>query len=256
MGCKRIKTKCILLFALLSASHVFSQAHEIKKYPYNFTINKNKFRIIKHLIEATDTSNSYNSYLVQKFYFGWNLMDTIEGDDNHEYLVMNDVNNDGYLDIVCPEKWDEANVLLYNPVKNTFVNSGDFFLNIDSSTNNRISIKPIDKTNNLYCDYRQGFLNTNYGSFSSLFQIIDYKRKDLARMYIERYYSDSLPSYFIKEVTINQASDKDITDDKLIKMITPVKENDLIKSLSTIYEDEFDFEKYWKTNWQSFLKNK
>ena len=74
-------------------------------------------------------------------------------------------------------------------------------------------------------------------------------------MYIERHYSDSLPDYFFKAVSIYQASDKDITEDKLITSIMPGKENDLTKSLSEIYEDEFDYEKYWKANWQSFLKN-
>ncbi len=252
---KKMKIKGLLFFSLLFTSQVFSQMHEIEKYPYNFAVNQNKFRITEHLVKATKASSSYHIYLLESFNSKWNLIDTIATEDDvYGLLCLSDVNDDAYLDIVVPEKWDEAYVFLYNPIQNTFVNSGDFFLNIDSSVNNRISIKPINKINKLYCDYRQGFLNTGYDSFSSLFQLINYKKKEVAYMYIERSISDSLG--FLKQVSIYQANNKDRIDDKLIKTITSVKENDLIKSLSTIYKDEFDFEKYWKTNWQSFLKNK
>ncbi|MDE1191128.1 MAG: hypothetical protein PW786_03190 [Arachidicoccus sp.] len=213
-----------LLLLMIVCGNVFSQTRkEIDSFPYIFAVNNNQFRIKQIHIEATDSTNSYYKFIVTKY--NSDFRDTIEYADGQAWF--NDVNNDSFPDIVFSFK-DEAYISLFNPVKNTFVNSGPFHLNLDSADNFFVSIKQIDKKNNLYCDYIEATLRRNYSSRSYLFQIINYERKNLMYMDIEREYAND--GYETTGTLIYKYNSIDGTDDKLIETINSINKSDLIKS--------------------------
>jgi hypothetical protein len=74
---KIMKPKIVFLFfGIIVWGTAFSQTKEIDEYPYTFLVNNKKFRVR----EVKDTDDiSY--YILEKFNSAWNLLDTLDGDD-------------------------------------------------------------------------------------------------------------------------------------------------------------------------------
>ena len=226
-----------VIIALIVCENIFSQtkliwSDSIMKKPYLFEINKTKFQI-----KTNDTSDYNRWYLLQKYDAGWNTVDTF---GYHRAIYLKDINYDGFFDIGLTDKW-QYEVLLFNPLKNRFVHTGYFSWDI-YDRNKEIVL--IDTREKIYCDMEE-FKRGEWTSY--LFQIMDYKRIDLGEIrnsakFIEKdttWVTTSISVYKKKSFT-----DKDgdsISDDKLIENLKPVAIKD------------FEYEKYWKQNWQKFL---
>jgi len=227
-----------IIIALIVCENVFSQtksiwSDSIKKQPYIFEINKAKFQI-----KIFDTTNYERFYLLQKYDAGWKTVDTF---GYHRIIYLKDINDDGFFDIGLSDKW-QYEVLFFNPLKNSFVHTGYFSWDI-YDRNKRIVL--VDDRGKIYCDMQE-YKRGEWTSY--LFQIKDYKRVDLGEIRNSAKFIERDTAWITTSISVYKKksfADKDgdvISDDKLIETMKPVANKD------------FDYENYWKSNWQKFLR--
>ncbi|MDE1191130.1 MAG: hypothetical protein PW786_03200 [Arachidicoccus sp.] len=236
-----IKYKIIFLlaFVLVICGNAFSQTKELsfeslEKVPYKFIVNKTQFRI-----RVYDTSDYKNSLVLEKYKTKWIVVDTF---DYHRAIYFKDFNYDGFVDFGLLDKW-ESEVCLFNPTKNLYVKSGfysdasfDDDLHTDTS-----HMQLVDKNEQVYFDYLDYKREEWY---STLFQIKNYKRIELGVIDNETKYSEKDSGYITTKVIVHKILNNDDGNEKLIQEIKWNK------------DEEFDYSKYWKNNWQKFLPQK
>lgn len=216
----------ILLIAFASVKIGFSQTKEIysdtlEQVPYEFLVNKTKFRLKLNIDEYKVS--------IEKFSSSWIVVDSAEF---FQQVLLRDINKDGYIDIGFYEKWT-ADVWLFNPQTNTYVNSGTYPIMEFRDTEKHMVL--LDGKLQLYYDYSW----YKWGNWSSnLFVIKDYKRIELATISNETKYVEKVGDYVTTSVSINKIEGE---VEKLVK-----KEKWTSKA-------KFDYGAYWKLNWRKFL---
>ena len=227
----KYKIVLLLIFAFIICENVFSQTikidyDSIEQKPYEFTVNKNKVRL-----KVLDTVE--DNVVFQKFSSKWEDIDTF---DYHRSFYFRDMNNDGFLDIVLPDKW-ESEVWFYNPLKNTYIESCCYYI----YTVRDDTIKLINKEKNIYYDY---LLYKDGVWYSNLYQIKNYKRFDLGLITNETKISKNDEDYETTWIMISKIINNDNENKQLFQKIKWNSHKD------------FDYETYWKNNWQKFLPQK
>lgn len=198
--------------------------------PYEFTVNNTKFRL-----KATKTNEG--KVTLQKFISGWITIAPLDC----SIVYFADVNADGFIDIGTALDGDvnsyTAEMYLFNPSKNTFVDCGVFANGLDSS------ITIINKEKNIYCDLQWGYiLDSNVRKFyfwnAYLFKLKNYKRFDIAVCSGDDEFeqADSKGNNNVS-ISVDESIKNSQFKDKTIQW----KGNKI-----------FDYATYWKNNWKDY----
>ncbi len=217
---------CFLLFVMIICENVFSQIGDIYYdsllvKPYVFSNNKIMFRL-----QAYD--NNHFLIIIEKYSSNWYKVDSVW---DYGKLTLDDINNDGFLDIVFKEKWN-CEIHLFDPIKNNFINTGNF----SSVEEDRMHL--INKQLNIFYDWGE---YKNWGWVSSLFQIKNYKRIELGTINNEKtrgQFSNETVAIVISQIGNKKKKNK--------KIVRKMKWDD---------DKEFNYAIYWKLNWKKFLRD-
>jgi hypothetical protein len=222
-----MKIRLAIVFILLSFCKAsFCQTTEIytdtlKQDPYEFWVNKTKFRFKLNIEEY--------KVAIERFNATWTLIDSAEF---FQQILLKDINKDGYLDIGFYQKWT-ADVWLFNSQNNTYIHSGDY--PIMEFRDNEKHMILLDKKLQVYYDYSW----YKRGSWTStLFIIKDYKRVELGAVYNNTEFSKEADGYVTTSVMIDKV--REIEDEQ-------------IKEMKWTNKVKFDYATYWKQNWRKFL---
>ncbi len=217
----------LLLFFCTFCINVHSQltnisVDRINNRPYEFIVNKVKFRLI--------VLNGDGEFVhIQKFGSIWTEIDSTDVLGDNGCIFFDDVNKDGFNDLVFNEKWVNE-IYLFNPYQSVYVNTGEF------AQSDFGKLDTIDKNQNIYCE--SGQYKDIFG-WSSLFQIKDYKRIDLGIIKGDER-RNTKGQLIASKITISKIVNDD--DEKVIVNIKWFKAFESYNALS-----------YWKNNWKCFI---
>jgi len=117
-------------------------------YQFYFRVNANSFRLI-HIWDTTFPQTTFLQMLTKK---KWQNRLAFYNYNHFSDLILKDVNNDGFLDILRQTKWYEE-IYLFNSKANNF---------IDSVCGNRYEdTYLLDTVKNIYCDIFYGKMMCN-----------------------------------------------------------------------------------------------
>jgi hypothetical protein len=202
-----------------------------KGYRDTCYINGQHFAI--RLIDTTDAEK--NALLEKKVNDKWMIVDSFNY-GQYRYNFTTDYNNDGFMDFVENQKWQD-NVFLYDVKNKTFVRTGEFY------TNSQDSSILINAERQLYAD-RWSYKFEN--GWSYLFTLKDLKRTNLAKMeYLSQNKNGEL---------IENAKKRTIEVVKINTDGTYSKALEVLKNTKGLGENEYPYADYWSKNWQNFVR--
>ena len=203
-----------------------------KGYRDTCYINGQHFAV--RLIDTTNITEK-NALLEKKVNDKWMVVDSFNY-GQYRYNFTTDYNNDGFMDFVENQKWQD-NVFLYDVKNKTFVRTGEFY------TNSQDSSILINAERQLYAD-RWSYKFEN--GWSYLFTLKDLKRTNLAKM---EYLSQNKNGELIENIKKRTIEVVKINTDG-----TYSKALEILKNTKGLGENEYPYADYWRNNWQKIIK--
>lgn len=201
-----------------------------ESFIYKFSVGKNNFRAV-HI-----KSDSFpQTIVIQKFNKNkWYNRLEFNEQDKFNGITLEDVNKDGYIDLVRGRYFD-GECYLYKPSINNFIDSVCGELNYD--------IFLIDTTNKVWCDFQE--YRQNCGNiFSTLYSFINYSKYNLYHLQL---YNCSNDHSVITKLILSECINGDYENLKHIRTIL------LKKPLNANKEHYFDDKIFWRREYKKLL---
>jgi hypothetical protein len=208
-------------------------------YIDTFSIAGTRFRVVHEFVDTFPQTATIEKLVGDKWL---KRIEFYKANHFGDFHYNEDVNNDGYNDIVRESRFD-SEVYFYNPSIKNFIDSVGAEINHD--------IYLIDTANKVFCDFQE-LKGLCEQITSTLYTFKDFRRYDFYQL--ELYNCDNADTItkLILKKCINGSSDS-LKELEEIKLNKPIGTDTYDKNGMQTY---FDHKAYWSKRYKKFLSSK